>query len=283
MQTTLNYTYDYGILFQLSFLMTGYCDGKENQNQKYKVIERLATMSNGQIFDLITEDIVHILNDVGDKLHAHNVLLNFFNLSAERTDPIEFLVDKTVSKFDMIVSGQEAKVTIFDPNNNILDKPMTTIDLKNVAAYTVADPMIGKWKMYVMADDVFSVRITGTSNVSITYGYSVQSPDSMAETTFNPLIGKRSLNDIGIDYVLKMYQFVNTGAPNIVSIMSTHKLNLTHVQFRMDEENSEPIFLTLTIRNSSKSREYIYETVAFDPPQEPLKILVRHIFFAINF
>lgn len=65
-----------------------------------------------------------------------------------------------------------------------------------------------------------------------------------------------------------------TGAPNILSIVSTHELNLTEVLFRLDEEYSEPIRLPLTMRNSTKSREYFYETVAFDPPEEPLKILV---------
>lgn len=168
--------------------MTGYCDGKHTS--LYKVIERLAHISNGQVFELQTDDIIHILKDVSDNLHTDNVLLNYFNCSAARIEPIEFLIDKTLKKFEIVVSAQNAKMTIFDPNNNILDKPMTTVNLKNVTAYTVEEPIVGKWTIQVVSDDSFSVRITGASNVSFSYGYSVQPPDSMAETTFNPLMGK---------------------------------------------------------------------------------------------
>lgn len=154
------------------------------------MIERLARISNGQVHHLNTEDIAHILKDVGEKLHANNVLLNFFYFPKGRTYPKEFLVDKTVRKFNIMVSGQNVKVKIIDPNNNILDKPMTTVNLKNVTAIQIDSPVVGQWKLEVASEDACSVRITGTSNVLFTHGFSVQSPESMKDTTFNPLIGK---------------------------------------------------------------------------------------------
>lgn len=175
-------------LFQISILLTGYCDNKKNE--KYQVYERITQKCNGQVYDIRSDKIEHILSDFITKLNNHHVLLSSIYASEADSSRWEFSVDKTVSKLNFMISGENAFVWIYGPDGKMVKDVTTTVNLTHVKGYAIESPPAGIWQIDVEAKSSHSVRITADSNLLFSYGFSVQSPSSMLNTHFFPLNGE---------------------------------------------------------------------------------------------
>lgn len=143
------------------------------------------------MFDINTENIENILNDVTQKLDKHHVLLSAIYTSD--ADPKQFNVpiDNTMNQFNVVIAGESAIIRIFDTKNTIIQNVTETVNLCNVKAYTVNDPTPGTWHIEATSNSPFSVQVTGNSDVLFAHGFSVQPIESFVETTFTPLGGKQ--------------------------------------------------------------------------------------------
>lgn len=171
----------------MSILLTGYCDNK--QNEKYKVYERLTEISNGQVYDIRSDSIGHILDDFITKLDNHHVLLTSFYAAEADSSRWDFSVDKTVDTLELIISGERPKVWIYSPNGKMVKYWTETVSLTHVKGYTVNSPHNGTWQIDVESKSAHSVRITADSKLRFSYGFSVQSPTSMLDTHLFPVKG----------------------------------------------------------------------------------------------
>ncbi|XP_055324358.1 hemicentin-1-like [Sitodiplosis mosellana] len=239
----------------ISLLLTGYCDNKENEN--YRVYERLTQISNGQIYHIKSNDIEQILNDVSTKLNDHHVLITTSYKFGGGSNRWNFTVDETMSKIHVIITGQGPKIWIYDSNKtNIINETLT---LDNAIGHTIDNPSAGIWEIEYVSSGSHSVRITAESTLSLSYGFSIQPVSSLSDASYTPL----------------------NGMPNILSIVSSEKVNLIEVHFQPqgeNAENSKPIVLQLSERlQTTNTTNYFYETTeAFDPPNDfPFKILVN--------
>lgn len=66
------------------------------------------------------------------------------------------------------------------------------------------------------------------------------------------------------------------GTKNILTIVSTEKINISEVHLLPDyADQSKLVVLPLNDEILSNTGEYLYETDAFNPPEVPFRILVR--------
>lgn len=175
-------------IFQMSILLTGYCDNK--QNEKYKVYERLTEISNGQVYNIRSDSIGHMIDDFIKKLDNHHVLLTSFYAPEADSSRWEFSVDESVDTLELIISGEKPKVWIYSPDGKMIKYETETVSLTHVKSYIVNSPHNGTWQIDVESKSAHSVRITANSKLSFSYGFSVQSPTSMLDTHLFPLKGK---------------------------------------------------------------------------------------------
>lgn len=172
----------------MSILLTGYCDNK--RNEKYKVFERLTQMSNGQVYDIRSDGIQLILDDVSAKLESNHVLLTSQYASRADDSIWDFSVDETINKLELMVCGENAKVLIVHPYGRFADDATETVISTNVKGYTIDKPSNGTWQINVASKSAHSVRITADSSLSFSFGFSarpVQPPNYMLDTQFFPL------------------------------------------------------------------------------------------------
>lgn len=168
-------------------MLSGYCDKKDNEN--YRVYERIAQMSNGQIYDIKSKNIENILNDVSTKFNNHHVLITTsYKFGQNLTDSWLFTVDETISKIHVMIAGEEPKIWIFDSNKTNIGNE--TLALENAIGHTIENPTAGIWKIECVSLGSHSVRITAESTLRFSYGFSEQPVSSLSDTSYTPLNGK---------------------------------------------------------------------------------------------
>ena len=59
-----------------------------------------------------------------------------------------------------------------------------------VQVVNIKDPIPGDWNITAASDSAHSVRLTALSDINFNFGFSLQTPNKIAETIFNPLLGK---------------------------------------------------------------------------------------------
>lgn len=123
------------------------------------------------------------------KIDKHHVLLTAFYAPEADSSLWEFAVDESISKLELMIAGEKAKVWIYSSDGKLAINATETIKLPHVKGYTIDSPSAGIWKIDVDAISAHSVRITVNSKWSFSYGFSIQSPTSMLNTHFFPLNG----------------------------------------------------------------------------------------------
>ncbi|XP_031619928.1 hemicentin-1-like [Contarinia nasturtii] len=233
----------------ITFLLTGYCNNRNTEH--YKVFDRLIKVSNGQLFDITTQDIGVILQDVTKKLDKqHTLLISTYSNHSELSQ-WTFPVDETMKNLNIMIAGEKAKVWFYDPTNIAVKNKFDSVSLIYVKGYTIENPVPGEWQIETFAHGPHSVRLTANSKIHLSYGFSVESPNRTSDIShFTPW----------------------GGLPNILTIVSSHKINLTEAHLQFDD--AEPIILPLIEKQIENTIEFFYETAAFEPPKESFKILV---------
>ncbi|PSN35037.1 hypothetical protein C0J52_19154 [Blattella germanica] len=175
------------------FVMTGDCG--DNTHVGYKVFEKIATTSSGQIYSLNKTDVEKVLQYVRTTLQSRNVNLLSVNKPGPSKDKHNVFVDETLQEITVSVSGQNPQIDVVDPRGKPVNgSPQinTVLNLPNIKAVSIVAPEPGKWTVRVGSDSEHSVRSTGQSDIDFDFGFSKIPTHKMEETYHRPLKGDKN-------------------------------------------------------------------------------------------
>ncbi|KAF9802936.1 hypothetical protein SFRURICE_015533 [Spodoptera frugiperda] len=182
---------------QVVFILTGHCN--DLKRPSYKVYQQVAAASSGQIFNLNKTNVHMMLDFVKSSLKGRTVNLASVSNPPGYNYTQEIPVDSTLGEVTVSVSGAKPKISVIDPNGEKLTGPpklVTQLDLSEIMIVKVMQPEPGNWTVTVGSENEHSVKVVGLSNVTFNYGFSVEQPQSMKETSYRPLKDGRSLFEL---------------------------------------------------------------------------------------
>lgn len=154
------------------------------------MFQRLAAISNGQVYNLETRDIKDVLDDIKNSMDKRRITLNSIDSPTSDENKIDVTVDKNVDELKVIVSGSTPNIAVFDPNKVKYENATETLNLDNLKEVKVENPQPGQWKVETIAESPYTVRLTALSNVIFNFGFSLNKPRRILETSYSPLIGQ---------------------------------------------------------------------------------------------
>ncbi|KAE9555394.1 hypothetical protein FO519_001406 [Halicephalobus sp. NKZ332] len=175
------------------FVMTGDCGDRDHEG--YKVFDRIASASFGQVFHLQKSQVTQILEYVKHSMSQRKVHLLYEVRETGRSNTNDVPVDAHMSELALslaITPSIEDKyldLTVIDPNNKEHDiqsflNDNTTINLNTVKLVRIKDPTPGIWKVKTSSRNKNTLRVFGHGAIDFKYGFtSVQNPNQMIELT----------------------------------------------------------------------------------------------------
>ncbi|XP_065551612.1 hemicentin-2 [Lathamus discolor] len=163
---------------QVVFVLTGDCGDRSHPG--YRVYERIATTSSGQIFHLDKQQVTEVLKWVEEAIQASKVHL----LSTDHEDggqhtwPVPF--DPSLKEVTISLSGPAPGIEVRDPSGKILEKGQglkELLSIPNSAMVVAVEPHEpGTWSVTTQSSGRHSLRITGISSINFQARFSTQ-PD----------------------------------------------------------------------------------------------------------
>lgn len=238
----------------VNFLLTGDCHDKSTPG--YQVYHKLARASNGQVYDMKKSNVKDVLLAIRHTVNYKYTALKFLESESAGTTNTKLNVDKSISEFSVSMSGRNPKLTITDPRNETV-KNTAELTLENLQMVKIKNPLDGQWNVEAEADSSHSIRLGAISEMKFEFGFSVDEPRKIAETSFQPLAGKKNVLSI------------------FVSNPATIK-NLTDVTIALIPTISHEKATEFKIPLKKTSDE-IYSTRAFDVPRQMFKIQLNGV------
>ncbi|XP_037039189.1 hemicentin-1-like isoform X2 [Bradysia coprophila] len=244
----------------LTFLLTGFCKSKDSPG--YEVFERLAASSNGQVYNLKTQEIKDVLEDIKNSLDQRRVSLKYLDSNAADEHSIDVSIDENLKEFSVSVAGLNPNISVIDPKKELYEKGKKVLDLENLKVVNVENPIPGEWNVIATSDSAHSVRLTAISDIVFNFGFTLKPPQTISETFFNPL--KDELN------VLSISPSNNTLIHNLTSVQ---------ISLFYDKNNipPRPIIFSLELEKTQgeDGADDLYITKPFQPPRQPFKIDIK--------
>ncbi|KAM8995979.1 hemicentin-2 isoform 2-T2 [Ara ararauna] len=163
---------------QVVFVLTGDCGDRSHPG--YRVYERIATTSSGQIFHLDKQQVTEVLKWVEEAIQASKVHL----LSTDHEDggqhtwPVPF--DPSLKEVTISLSGPAPGIEVRDPGGKIIEKGQglkELLSIPNSAMVVAVEPHEpGTWSVTTQSSGRHSLRITGISSINFQASFSTQ-PD----------------------------------------------------------------------------------------------------------
>ncbi|XP_026716212.1 hemicentin-2 [Athene cunicularia] len=163
---------------QVVFVLTGDCGDRSHPG--YRVYERIAATSSGQIFHLDKQQVTEVLKWVEEAIQASKVhlLSTDHEDGGEHTWPIPF--DPSLKEVTISLSGPAPGIEVRDPAGKVLEKGQglkELLSIPNSALVVAVEPHEpGTWLVTTQSSGRHSLRITGISNVNFQASFSTQ-PD----------------------------------------------------------------------------------------------------------
>lgn len=238
----------------VNFLTTGDCG--ERSRAGFQVYEKLARVSNGQVFDMNTDDITNVLLAIRFMLNDDFIALRSIDVEKSGTSENAFFIDSTMSELSMSLSGSAPEMALKNPKNEtVTGEEFNLAKLKIVQLKT---PMPGKWTVEASSSTAHSIRVGAISSLKIEFGFSLETPSKIEETLYQPLKGKMNVLSV----------FVRDPALlKSLSSVTIIKIDFISKRKRRDTGSVEQLIPAL-----KKISEHIYATEAFVIPEQMFKI-----------
>ncbi|XP_072739134.1 hemicentin-2-like [Ciconia boyciana] len=174
---------------QVVFVLTGDCGDRSHPG--YRVYERIAATSSGQIFHLDKQQVTEVLKWVEEAIQASKVHL----LSTDHEDGGEHMwaipFDPSLKEVTISLSGPAPGIEVRDPAGKVLEKGQglkELLSIPNSAMVVAMEPHEpGTWSVTTQSSGRHSLRITGISNINFQPSFSTQ-PDFDASQPGEPLV-----------------------------------------------------------------------------------------------
>ncbi|NXN24555.1 HMCN2 protein, partial [Nycticryphes semicollaris] len=163
---------------QVVFVLTGDCGDRSHPG--YRVYERIAATSSGQIFHLDKQQVTEVLKWVEEAIQAAKVhlLSTDHEDGGEHTWPVPF--DPSLKEVTISLSGPAPEIEVRDPAGKVLKKGQglkELLSIPNSAMVVGMEPHEpGMWSVTTQSTGRHSLRITGISNINFQASFSTQ-PD----------------------------------------------------------------------------------------------------------
>ncbi|XP_059684707.1 hemicentin-2 [Gavia stellata] len=163
---------------QVVFVLTGDCGDRSHPG--YRVYERIAATSSGQIFHLDKQQVTEVLKWVEETIQASKVhlLSTDHEDGGEHTWPVPF--DPSLKEVTISLSGPSPGIEVRDPAGKVLEKGQglkELLSIPNSAMVVALEPHEpGTWSVTTQSSGRHSLRITGISNINFQASFSTQ-PD----------------------------------------------------------------------------------------------------------
>ncbi|XP_075295707.1 hemicentin-2 [Opisthocomus hoazin] len=176
---------------QVVFVLTGDCGDRSHPG--YRVYERIAATSSGQIFHLDKQQVTEVLKWVEEAIQASKVHL----LSTDHEDggehmwPVPF--DPSLKEVTISLSGPAPGIEVRDPAGKVLEKGQglkELLSIPNSAMVVVVEPHeSGTWSVTTQSSGRHSLRITGISNINFQASFSTQPEFDASQPSERPVQG----------------------------------------------------------------------------------------------
>ncbi|XP_068012089.1 LOW QUALITY PROTEIN: hemicentin-2 [Melanerpes formicivorus] len=172
---------------QVVFVLTGDCGDRSHPG--YRVYERIAATSSGQIFHLDKQQVTEVLKWVEEAIQASKVhlLSSDHEEGGEHTWPVPF--DPSLKEVTISLSGPAPGIEVRDPAGKVLEKGQglkELLSIPNSALVVAVEPQEpGTWLVTTRSSGRHSLRISGISSINFQASFSSQ-PDTDASQPWEP-------------------------------------------------------------------------------------------------
>ncbi|XP_054077069.1 hemicentin-2 isoform X2 [Rissa tridactyla] len=176
---------------QVVFVLTGDCGDRSHPG--YRVYERIAATSSGQIFHLDKQQVTEVLKWVEEAIQASKVHLLSMDHEdgGEHTWPVPF--DPSLKEVTISLSGPAPGIEVRDPAGKVLEKGQglkELLSIPNSAMVLGMEPHEpGMWSVTTQSSGRHSLRITGISNINFQASFSTQLDSDVDQPWEQPVQG----------------------------------------------------------------------------------------------
>ncbi|CAD5233395.1 unnamed protein product [Bursaphelenchus xylophilus] len=164
------------------FVMTGDCGNQTSPG--YRVFERIAAASFGQVFHLEKSHVNTVLEYVRQAVQQRKIHLLYEVREHGNAHISPIAVDGAMTELTISLSGQRddsdyLNISLIDPEGDAVDRSRYehqegTIDLRNVKLIRVSNPEPGMWQVRTTAKSMHTLRVFGHSGVDFKFGFSTR-------------------------------------------------------------------------------------------------------------
>ncbi|XP_045505024.1 hemicentin-1-like [Colias croceus] len=242
---------------KVTFLLTGDC--KCRSCEHYKVYNKLANATGGQVFNVEKNEIKNIIDYIIDSIKTTKCLVSqrhFFS-EDQRKFELRFLVDNKLNEITLSLTGDKPQLKVFFSNGT---EVMTSV------LVTLSETLILKMVNVVSEEYIAKVEVNGKEadlsinaacNFAFQYGFSQIPANSMDKTVYRP----------------------TSGGKEYLSIQITKQDDEVELHTAQIRDVSGNIIMNLKLSSLS---EKFYVTDEFMPPNQPFKIAVVGKFKSTN-
>ncbi|XP_039417870.1 hemicentin-2 [Corvus cornix cornix] len=176
---------------QVVFVLTGDCGDRSHPG--YRVYERIAATSSGQIFHLDKQQVTEVLKWVEEAIQASKVhlLSTDHEDGGENTWQVPF--DPSLKEVTISLSGPAPRIKVQDPAGKVLEKGRglkELLSIPNSAMVVAVEPYEpGTWLVTTRSSGRHSLRITGISDVNFQASFSTQPEFDTSQPRERPVQG----------------------------------------------------------------------------------------------
>lgn len=168
----------------VNFLITGNCG--HHGRPEMEVYNKLARSSNGQVFDMNSDDIQDVMWAIRNQMNDDFVSLKSVDNTESGISRFFFSVDNSITDLSVSLTGNAPYISIEDSQQNKVVGTQN-LELTNVRIIGINKPIPGQWIILVGSTSAHSLRLGARSNVQFDFGFSVNNATRISETSFQPL------------------------------------------------------------------------------------------------
>lgn len=150
-----------------------------------KVYDDIAKASGGQVFNMQSGQIDDILVAISKYLEEDYVQLQSRHYAAGEKSKTQVKVDSSFKELVVTVNGKNPQVSIVNEKNEKM-KPKTQI-IRDKFNFLTLDADESYYELLATANSAYSLIVGGNSELKIYFGFSVNVPTRLSDTSSQPL------------------------------------------------------------------------------------------------
>ncbi|XP_037907235.1 hemicentin-1-like isoform X2 [Hermetia illucens] len=226
----------------------------------YDAYTELARRTHGQVYNMAKKDVEDVVGSIVEVLDTGLVPIESVYSETGGTHDFDIHVDSSMKKISATVSGEHPKIDVYDPHKELSKDVKKVLDLEKVKMVKVDDPEVGKWGVKTSSTSPHSIKISGTSDILVRYGFSFIVPEEFSDTAPSPI--KDITNYLSVFVWKNKRNHTFTHAELVIVTPKMEKSHSNHTLRILDPSNCDPDLC-------------IHVTTPFVPPLDTFKIYVR--------